>query len=237
MADALSRFFVKNKSDVDADDNSVDNEVEMQVCMIVNNLSFSKTLLEKFKKETELDKDLSIIKQYVESGWPLKELIPSNLRFYLTIKDNLFVAEGLVFKDSLVLVPRSLRKEMLNLIHYGHFGVEKCKSRARSVLFWPHMNKEIEDMVLNCHICLSVQRSHSAEPLILRGVPEIPWSVLGTDIFHFKGKDYLLTIDYFSKYVEIRKLSNLSTEEIIVSLKSVFARFCIPEKLYSDNGP
>ena len=48
---------------------------------------------------------------------------------------------------------------------------------------------------------------------------------------------YLVTMDYFSKYIEVDKLQDMSSTEAIDKLKTQIARHCIPEKLRSDNGP
>lgn len=67
--------------------------------------------------------------------------------------------------------------------------------------------------------------------------PERPWQKLGTDLFVLGGKNDLLVVDYFSRYVEIAPLSHTKSMDIIVPLKSIFARHGIPEVLMSDNGP
>ena len=62
-------------------------------------------------------------------------------------RDELTVTDGIVFKGENIVVPPSMRPEMLQRIHMGHMGIEKSKQRARDVLFWPGMSKQIEDLV------------------------------------------------------------------------------------------
>ena len=52
-------------------------------------------------------------------------------------------ADGMIFKDDCIVVPKTMRQEMLTRIHEGHFGVKKCRSRARMTIFWPGMNADI----------------------------------------------------------------------------------------------
>ena len=68
-------------------------------------------------------------------------------------------------------------------------------------------------------------------------LPEWPWQKLGTDLFGLKDQTYLL-VDYFSRYVEIAKLtqSTCTSAAVIEHLKSIFARYSIPEIVCSDNG-
>ena len=68
-------------------------------------------------------------------------------------------------------------------------------------------------------------------------VPERPWQIVGSDLFYFQGATYLLVIDYFSRFVEVARLSSTTSEDIIVHLKSMFSRHGIPEIFISDNGP
>ena len=72
--------------------------------------------------------------------------------------------------------------------------------------------------------------------LCLMRIIKRPWQVLATDIFELQGKQYLLLVDYYSKFVETVQLSNLQSNTIITHLKSIFARFGIPDVLISDNA-
>ena len=60
---------------------------------------------------------------------------------------------------------------------------------------------------------------------------------VASDLFVWNGVHYLLVIDYFSRYVEIAKLSGESSANVIKHLKSIFARHGIPQELVTDNGP
>ena len=68
-------------------------------------------------------------------------------------------------------------------------------------------------------------------------LPKYPWQVVGTDLFEIDGVHYLLTVDYFSRYPEVIKLTSTTSAAVIRALKSVFSRHGIPETVQSDNGP
>ncbi|XP_055505524.1 uncharacterized protein K02A2.6-like [Leucoraja erinacea] len=68
-------------------------------------------------------------------------------------------------------------------------------------------------------------------------MPDRPWQTLGADLFTLKNKTYLLVVDYFSRYVEVALLSPTRSTDVVVHLKSIFARHGICEFLKSDNGP
>lgn len=66
----------------------------------------------------------------------------------------------------------------------------------------------------------------------------LPWYKVGVDLFEFRGKSYLLVVDYCSKYVEIEFLNNgYSSSFVIAKLKSIFSTHGIPCTFISDNGP
>ena len=60
---------------------------------------------------------------------------------------------------------------------------------------------------------------------------------MGTDLFEIDGTHYLLTVDYFSRYPEVRQLTTTSSAAVISASKAVFAKHGIPETVRSDNGP
>ena len=56
-------------------------------------------------------------------------------------------------------------------------------------------------------------------------------------MFELDGQHYLVLVDYYSKFFEVSKINETSTEDTINALKQHFARHGIGEKLISDNGP
>jgi len=62
------------------------------------------------------------------------------------------------------------------------------------------------------------------------------WQIVGIDIFNINNKNFLLVIDYFSKYVDISLLKKIDSEHFTSELVPIFARFEIPNVLKSDGG-
>ena len=73
------------------------------------------------------------------------------------------------------------------------------------------------------------------ELLMPTDFPEYSWQQVGTDLFTFKGKEYLI-VDYFSRYPEIARLNSTTFRGITLALK-IFSWHGIPEQVRSDNGP
>lgn len=113
---------------------------------------------------------------------------------------------------------------MLKGIHTGHYGINKCVQRA-SALFWPQMYEDIEKYVKECSYCQKFARSNVKEPLILPQIQKLPWYQVGMDLYELYGEWYIILVDYYSKYVEIRSLNkNLSTKNVIQKMKSIFSK-------------
>ena len=82
----------------------------------------------------------------------------------------------------------------------------------------------------------TVQTPHK-EPILSSELPDYPWQKVGSDLFELKGVHYLLVVDYFSRFVEISKMSSTTSASIISALRSIFSRYGIPMIFISDNGP
>ena len=68
-------------------------------------------------------------------------------------------------------------------------------------------------------------------------VPNRPWEKVGIDYFTLAGKDYLLIVDYFSKYPEVLQMNSKAADATVAKLKSIFARHGIPNTVVADNVP
>ena len=69
-------------------------------------------------------------------------------------------------------------------------------------------------------------------------LPQRPWQTVASDLFTLKNNNYLLVVDYYSRYVEIITLrKSTSSQAVIEALETIFARHSIPDELRSDNGP
>ena len=150
--------------------------------------------------------------------------------------NDLSICNGLLLKGNRIVIPDDLRNEVLEQLHTGHQGLVKCKERARVSVWWPGITKDIEAYIRKCKICCQFQQT-KYEPLIPSELPANPWQKVGTDLFVWDNATYLLVVDYYSRFIEIAKLSRTTSQGVIDHLKSIFARHGIPQVVVSDNGP
>lgn len=134
------------------------------------------------------------------------------------------------------MIPKDLRAGVLKQLHDSHQGIGKSRERARQSVWWPGLSKELEETVRNCPMCVKFQ-SPRAQPLLPSKLPDLPWQRVATDLFEWKKSNYLLMIDYYSRWIEIARLEQTTSQCVINHIQSIFARHGIPETLISDNGP
>ena len=121
-------------------------------------------------------------------------------------------------------------------IHTGHQGIERCQTRVATSVWWPGVTQQITQLVEQCKECAQ-EATKRKEPLVVTPLPDYPWQLVGADLFELNKDQYLLVVDYFSRYPEVIKLTSTTSAAIISALKAIFSRHGIPEVVRSDNGP
>ena len=194
IADSLSRV-----TPLEFQDSNAEKDI-----LAVNFLQYSsieERERDEMLQETSKDKELQSLKHYISTGWPSKRSqIPVSLHPYWNYRDELTVESGILMKNSKVLIPETLRQKYLKQIHQGHQGIEACRSRAREFVFWVNINSDLKEMVEKCDICQAQQNSTASIQKYVSEVPPHPWHTLGSDLFYFQRIDFLVVVDYFSKY-------------------------------------
>jgi hypothetical protein len=74
----------------------------------------------------------------------------------VAFREELTFQDGIIFKGERIVVPQSVRNDMLSRIHNGHVGIQDCLRRAKESLYWPRMYRDIENFVRNCESCKSI---------------------------------------------------------------------------------
>ena len=98
----------------------------------------------------------------------------------------------------------------LEKLHEGHQGNVKCRRRAVQSVWWPGVSKNIKELIDNCRICCQTTKSHP-EPLIRTLMPARLWQRIATALMEFKKVQYLVVVDYYSRYIELSKLESISS--------------------------
>ena len=172
------------------------------------------------------------------TGWPTdKRKLDPLVRPYLTFKDELSLADGIAYKGQQAVIPKSMRPAMLDKIHNTHFGAGSCIRRAKVSLFWPGMTSDIKNKSISCPVCVQYASQVPKEPMLSHDIPEQPWSLISQDILMWEGKWHLVTTCQYSDWIEIDILPNTLTSTVVELTKAHFARFGVPDRVVTDNGP
>ena len=78
------------------------------------------------------------------------------------------------------------------------------------------MARQIEEVVAHCAVCNTHKNNNPKEPLMSHPVHERALAKIGVDLFHFNDAEFLLCVDYFSKFPELVKLSGTSSKQVYI---------------------
>lgn len=179
-------------------------------------------------------KDFVRIRRFIKEGEWEKSCVD-----YFPFRDEFCSIGYLVLRGSRIVIPRSLRKQCVQLAHQGHLGIVGTKQQLRTKVWWPGMDKEVEKYVKSCHGCQITSAYPKPEPISPTPLPTGPWQELAIDLLGplTSGQYVLVVVDYFSRYYEIEITKDITSEKIIDALEGMFCRHGIPYQITSDNGP
>uniref|UniRef100_A0A3Q2C9F5 Gypsy retrotransposon integrase-like protein 1 n=1 Tax=Cyprinodon variegatus TaxID=28743 RepID=A0A3Q2C9F5_CYPVA len=155
---------------------------------------------------------------------------------YYSARANLSETDGLVLYQDRLVIPATQRAEVLSELHKGHQGLTRCRARAKMAVWWLSISAEIKQLVSTCKFCTENKPTQRHEPLLTSVLPEGPWQRIAADLCEFERSNYLIVTDYYSRDIEIARLSSISSRDVISRLKSMLVRWGIPLELVSDNG-
>ena len=112
------------------------------------------------------------------------------------------------------------------------------KGLARSHVWWPGMDKQIENLVQSCQACQSTRNQPPVVPLHPWPWSTSPWERIDVDFAGpILGSMFLVLVDSHSKWMEVEPMETTTTERTVKVLRALFVRYGLPKSLVSDNGP
>ena len=117
------------------------------------------------------------------NGWPryAKE-VEKSMKVYYSVRSELSVNQGILIKGDRVVIPGSLRTDILSKIHEGHLGITKCRERAKQSVWWPGISSEIQIIVSSFNHCEKKMPTNRKESIISTPLPSRPFQMVGADI-------------------------------------------------------
>ena len=179
-ADTLSRAPVSGS---ESDDKALQEEVEVFVNSVtVHTLPATEQRLKTYRDAQGQDPVCQQVTEYCQHGWPRKRPTRPDVAPFWNARASLTVCNQLLMYDHRIVVPKSLQKETMQKIHAGHQGIERCRARIASSVWWPGVSQQIAQTVHQCTECAK-NSTPNKEPLMTSQLPEYPWQVVGTDIY------------------------------------------------------
>lgn len=188
---------------------------------------------------TTRDSLLRQVKAWIYAGWP-SHLRPEQHQFlpYFSRRYELTVSHDLVYWGHRVVLPEAARAFMLTELHDTHPGMTAMKRLARSLYWYPGLDKDIEKLVNNCSTCIQCWTMPAAQVPSKWPETHQRWSRLHLDFAGpLEGYMVLVLVDSETKWIEAIPLKTASAETTIGVLRELFARFGVPRTVVSDNGP
>jgi len=168
---------------------------------------------------------------------PAGDTIPG-MAAYVSRRNELSIHDGCLLWSSRVIIPEELRRRVLDLIHEGHVGMVKMKAIARSYVWWPGLDSDLEALANECQSCLLQKNNPNAAPVHPWEWPQRPWQRIHADFAGpCEGTMFLLVVDAYSKWPEVVQMPTTTSSKTIEVFREIFSRNGIPETLVTDNGP
>lgn len=197
-------------------------------------------VLDKIQAETEKDEILKQIQARIKKGdWEKFKKNP-DISPYYSIRDELYTAEGLIFRGEQIVLPTSLKRKTIKIAHQmGHMGVTKTKRMLREKYWFPEMNKMTDQILNQCFPCQVSTKDHRTEPIKTTSIPKKPWDAIAIDFGgpYPDGHYNLVVTDKRTRYPEVERTPSTACKPTTERLKKMFATHGTPRTVDSDNGP
>lgn len=97
-----------------------------------------------------------------------KRSLDRKLHSYWPMRQDISIRDDIVMVGDKIIIPQSFRRVILEKLHLAHQGVQRTKAKARKVLYWPGMARDIETMVEKCVQCQQLQPKHQSRSSPIR---------------------------------------------------------------------
>ena len=145
-----------------------------ETVLLMEHLESSPVSAMDIRSHTNRDPVLSKVRELVMHGWP-DTVEKEELQPFVKISHELSVECGCLLRGSRVVIPASLQEKVLALLHDGYPGMVKMKSLAHQYVWWPGVDKALEDRVKQYAPCQETWKAPSLAPLHVWEWPTKPW--------------------------------------------------------------
>ena len=162
----------------------------------------------------------------------------SSSHFSTVNKSVITTGQGCIVWGLRIIIPPVYQHQALQELHQSHPDILRMKSLARLHVQWPNIENGIEKLVRECVACNQNRDHPQTAPLHLWEYPRSVWQRLHLDFAGpFFGRMWFSVLDARSKWPEVMTMETTTSIKTIQTLRTIFARWRLTEKIVSDNGP
>ena len=231
IADSLSRLLSCTKHKETIETKNTESYVRFIAQIATPNAMTTRDI----ERHSENDPELQEIRKCLLDGmWHNIEC-----KEYLPVRGELCAIGKLVLRGTRIVVPKDMRQSVLELAHEGHPGIVGMKQRVRTKVWWPGIDKQVENYCKQCYGCQLVGQATKPEPMKRTELPSGPWQHISADLLGpLPSGDYIFVlVDYYSRWFELEFTKSTTSERITQIMSKMFVTHGLPISCRTDNGP
>ena len=144
--------------------------------MSLNTLNLKSVTWNRIRTATASDEDMLTLTELIESGMPdFRHEIPKAIREYFQFRNYLHTIDGVVVYKDRIVIPPSLRDEVLCALYSAHQGITSMITKTETSVFWPGITPAITALLANCRQCNCNAPSNPSAPSAPLTSPEYPF--------------------------------------------------------------
>ena len=199
--------------------------------------SIESVILDNVREQTTSDPTMRHLHDTILMGFPEdSRIMPELTRIYHQYRSDLSIVKGVILYQERIVIPPSLRDQVLETLHAAHQGVTSMNARANASIFWPRITIQIQELRYNCQGCHRIAPSTPRPPPISSPDPVYPFQMICADYFCYGGHNYLVIVDRYSGWPYVCQLTGASPA-LVKKLRQFFVTCGIAEELSSGGGP
>ena len=127
----------------------------LQVNQITAHPRCTQDRIDRLQQSTDKDDTLALLKHTAQHGWPQTIIeLPPELHPYWTFREEISIEDGILLKGERIIIPAVDQPDIMQQLHHGHLGLQKCLHHAQVSVYWPNLTEHLKELVTNCGVCL-----------------------------------------------------------------------------------
>ena len=153
---------------------------------------------------------------------------------YQRFREQLSVVDGVVVFGRPIIVPTSLRVDVLNALHRAHQGSSSMALQAGDSVWWPGISADLSRIRDSCGSCVRNAPSLPALPPVPMTMPDYPFQLVAGDYFAYGGKEYIVIVDRYSGWPIVSRCKEGTAGELVRLLSGYCCTYGVPEEIATD---